>query len=175
MWDALNKTSTIAQLITFIVFMAGAGLLLTRTIRYKRRIKKTLNAGKGLRIALAVSLKPGENVRGHVEMFLKEKGLLMDISEIDANGVSLNTTSELRRNFIAKKRELSEKGVSEVHLFYEGPVAAAFFLADVLNNWVPVYVYHFSREGSYECWGLLTESLERMATEELVREVTKDA
>jgi hypothetical protein len=87
----------------------------------------------------------------------------------------LNTLSKLRRDFIAKKRELSDKGVSEVHLFYEGPVAVAFFLADVLNNWVPVYVYHFSREGGYECWGLLTESIERMATEKLVREVSKDA
>ncbi|MEK6590059.1 MAG: SAVED domain-containing protein [Nitrospinota bacterium] len=175
MWDTLDKIATVAQITTFVVFIAGITLLLTRVARYKRRVKKALQIGKGLRVALAVSLKPGENVKGHVETYLKEKGIVMDISEINANGVSLNTMHKLRNDFIKKKRELSDKGVSEVHLFYEGPVATAFFLADVLNNWVPVYVYHFHRDGGYECWGLLTESLERMATEELIREVAKDA
>ena len=175
MWEILGRISDLTGIITFIAFITTIIILSTRAYRYKRRIRKALQIGKGIRIALAVSLKPGENVKGHVEMFLKEKGLSMDISEISANGVSLNTTSELRKRFIAKKRELSEKGVSEVHLFYESPVAAAFYLADVLNNWVPVYVYHFSREGGYECWGPLTDSLERLATEELIEEVTKDA
>lgn len=175
MWDILDKIAAIAQIITFVVFTGGIALLLTRAARYKRRIKKALEKGKGFEVALAVSLKQGESIRGHVEAFLKEKGIEMEIAEINANGVSLNTLPELRKKFIAEKRWLTSRGVSEVHLFYEGPVATAFFLADVLNNWVPVYVYHFNREGGYECWGLLTESLERMATEELVREVSKNA
>lgn len=175
MWDILDKIATAAQIITFVVFTGGVVLLLTRSARYKRRIKKALEKGKGFEVALAVSLKQGESIRGHVEAFLKEKGIEMEIAEINANGVSLNTLPELRKKFIAEKRWLTSRGVSEVHLFYEGPVATAFFLADVLNNWVPVYVYHFNREGGYECWGLLTESLERMATEELVREVSKNA
>ena len=175
MWDILDKIATVAQIITFLVFTGGIGLLLTRATRYKRRIRKALEKGKGLEVALAVSLKPNEKVKGHVEAFLKEKGIEMEITEINAYGVSLNTLPELRKKFIAEKRWLTSRGISEVHLFYEGPVAVAFFLADVLNNWVPVYVYHFSREGGYECWGLLTESIERMATEELVREVSKDA
>lgn len=175
MWDILDKIATAAQIITFVVFTGGVVLLLTRAARYKRRIRKALEKGKGFEVALAVSLKQGESIRGHVEAFLKEKGIEMEIAEINANGVSLNTLPELRKKFIAEKRWLTSRGVSEVHLFYEGPVATAFFLADVLNNWVPVYVYHFNREGGYECWGLLTESLERMATEELVREVSKNA
>lgn len=175
MWDILDKTSIIAGIITFIAFLVTISIILSRAYRYKRRIEKSLKAGKGLKAALIVSLKPGENIRGHVEAYLKEKGMGMEISEIDKEGVSIHTISELRKTFIRKKRELTEKGVKEVHLFYEGPVASAFFLADVLNNWVPVYVYHFSREGGYECWGLLTESLERMATEELIKEITKDA
>lgn len=175
MWDILDKIAAIAQIITFVVFTGGVVLLLTRAARYKRRIRKALEKGKGLEIALAVSLKQGESIKGHVEAYLKEKGMKMEISEINADGVSLNTLPKLRRQFVTEKRWLTSKGVSEVHLFYEGPVASAFFLADVLNNWVPVYVYHFSREGGYECWGLLTESLERMATEELVREVSKNA
>lgn len=175
MWDILDKIATAAQIITFIVFMGGIGLLLTRAARYKRRIRKALEKGRGLEVALAVSLKQGESIKGHVEAFLKEKGVEMEIAEINANGVSLNTLPKLREKFIAEKRWLTSRGVSEVHLFYEGPVATAFFLADVLNNWVPVYVYHFNRDGGYECWGLLTESLERMATEELIREVSNNA
>ena len=175
MWDTLDKLATIAQIITFVVFIGGIALLVTRATRYKRRIRKALEKGKGLEVALAVSLKPNEKVRGHVEAFLKEKGMEMEIAEINAYGVSLNTLPDLRKKFIAEKRWLTSRGISEVHLFYEGPVASAFFLADVLNNWVPVYIYHFNREGGYECWGFLTESLERMATEELIREVAKDA
>ena len=184
MWETIARTSDVAGIITFIVFIATVLIVSSRTVRYKRRIRRSLERGKGLCAALIVSLKPGENIRGHVETYLKEKGIElvpagfkqgMEISEIDVDGVSLDALPKLRRQFIAKKRELTEKGVKEVHLFYEGPVATAFFLADVLNNWVPVYVYHFHREAGYECWGLLTESLERMATEELIREVTKDA
>src|SRR3989338_3123996 len=184
MWDTLDKIAIIAQIITFVVFIGGIALLVTRATRYKRRIRRSLERGKGLSVALTVSLKPGENIRGHVEAYLKDKGIElvpagfkqgMEISEIDVDGVSLDALPKLRRQFIAKKRELTEKDIKKVHLFYEGPVATAFFLADVLNNWVPVYIYHFNREGGYECWGFLTESLERMATEELIREVAKDA
>ncbi|MBI5326731.1 MAG: SAVED domain-containing protein [Deltaproteobacteria bacterium] len=175
MWETIARTSDIAGIITFIVFVATVLIVLSRALRYKRRIKKAIERGKGLCVALVVSLKPGENIRGHVETYLKEKGMTMEISEIDKKGVSIHTISEMRKDFIRKKRELTERGVKEVHLFYEGPVASAFFLADCLNNWVPVYIYHFHRDGGYECWGLLTESLERIATEELIREVTKDA
>jgi len=175
MWETIARTSDVAGIITFIVFIATVLIVSSRTVRYKRRIRRSLERGKGLCAALIVSLKPGENIRGHVEAFLKEKGMEMEIAEINAYGVSLNTLPDLRKKFIAEKRWLTSRGISEVHLFYEGPVATAFFLADVLNNWVPVYIYHFNREGGYECWGLLTESLERMATEEMIKEMSKDA
>src|SRR3990172_6209774 len=172
MWETIARTSHVADI---IVFIATVLIVSSRTVRYKRRIRRSLERGKGLCAALIVSLKPGENIRGHVEAFLKEKGMEMEIAEINAYGVSLNTLPDLRKKFIAEKRWLTSRGISEVHLFYEGPVASAFFLADVLNNWVPVYIYHFNREGGYECWGLLTESLERMATEEMIKEMSKDA
>ena len=175
MWETIARTSDVAGIITFIVFIATVLIVSSRTVRYKRRIRRSLERGKGLCAALIVSLKPGENIRGHVEAFLKEKGMEMEIAEINAYGVSLNTLPDLRKKFIAEKRWLTSRGISEVHLFYEGPVATAFFLADVLNNWVPVYIYHFNREGGYECWGLLTESLERMATEEMIKEISKNA
>ena len=184
MWETIARTSDVAGIITFIVFIATVLIVSSRTVRYKRRIRRSLERGKGLCAALIVSLKPGENIRGHVETYLKEKGIElvpagfkqgMEICEINVEGVSLDTLPDLRKKFIAEKRWLTSRGISEVHLFYEGPVATAFFLADVLNNWVPVYIYHFNREGGYECWGLLTESLERMATEEMIKEMSKDA
>ncbi|MEK7846294.1 MAG: SAVED domain-containing protein [Nitrospinota bacterium] len=175
MWDIVEKISTLEGIISGAIVIGTLVIYLTRRYRYKRRIEKAIKAGKGLKAALIVGLKAGENIRGHVETYLKENGMEMEISEIDKEGVSIHTISELRKTFIRKKRELSERGVKEVHLFYEGPVASAFFLADCLNNWVPVYVYHFHRDGGYENWGILTESLERMATEELIRGVSKDA
>ena len=67
MWDTLDKIAIIAQIITFVVFIGGIALLVTRATRYKRRIRRSLERGKGLSVALTVSLKPGENIRGHVE------------------------------------------------------------------------------------------------------------
>lgn len=174
-WDTIHKVTSLMEIVTFAFFVFTGAMIFTRSYRYRRRNTKVLQTGKRLQVALAVSLKPNENIKGHVDSFLKSGQMKMELFEIDAQGVSLATLPKLRRSFVAKKHEMMDCGVGEVHLFYEGPVSAALFLADVLNNWVPVYVYHFSREKGYECWGLLTESLERMATEDMVKEITLNA
>lgn len=100
MWETIARTSDVAGIITFIVFIATVLLVSSRTLHYKRRIRKTLETGKGLRVALAISLKPGERIRGHVEAYLKEKGMGMEISEIDDEGVSLNTLPKLSKKAV---------------------------------------------------------------------------
>lgn len=179
MWNIIDKISAIAGIITFIVFIGTVLMVLSRTYRFKKRIAMTLEKGSSSRIALIVSLKPNEHItENEIKDYLSKKNMNMNIDYFKVNGVSSDTLPTLRKRFLTKKQELSNRGISEVHLFYKGPVAAAFFLADVLNNWKPVYIYHFSHDShnkGYECWGLLTESLERLATEELIKEVVQDA
>lgn len=171
MWEVIGKISDIIGILTFLIFIFTILFFSVRAKRYKRRLRKNNN----LRVALAVSLKPGENIKKNVEKFLKENGLCMKIEEIIENGVSLESLPKLRKKFIDIKKTISEMEAKEIHLFYEGPIASAFFLADALNNFLPVYIYHLHKErGAYECWGLLTESFERIATESLIKEMTKN-
>ena len=74
MWETIARTSDVAGIITFIVFIATVLIVSSRTVRYKRRIRRSLERGKGLCAALIVSLKPGENIRGHVGDLFKREG-----------------------------------------------------------------------------------------------------
>jgi len=57
------------------------------------------------------------------------------------------------------KNDLSLEGVTEVHLFYAGPVALSIMLGGLLHNWVPVKVYHLnSLTGQYEFWGVISSA-----------------
>ena len=120
----------------------------------------------------AYELYPSLSIE-QAEQFLKENKTEMPIEEIDEEGVSLILLPQLRKKIIETKRKINDIGAKEVHLFYQGPVAFAFFIADTLNNWIPVYIYHLNKEKGYECWGLLTETLERLATENFIKEITK--
>ena len=62
------------------------------------------------------------------------------------------------------KNELSLEGVTEVHLFYAGPVALGLILGGLFHNWVPVKVYHLnSLTGQYEFWGVIGASFPRFS------------
>jgi len=171
MWEIITRIADTVGILTFIIFIATILHFWLRTKRYKKMLLKRT---QGKKIALAVSLKSEENIKGQVQQYLKDNKIEMEIEEIDKHNVSLDTLPELRKEFIEIKRKINDLGAKEVHLFYEGPVSVAFFLADALNNWIPVYIYHFHREKGYECWGLLTESLEKQATEKLVKELTSN-
>ena len=48
---------------------------------------------------------------------------------------------------------MTEEGVTEVHLFLACPLVFAVAVGAILDNWVPVKVYHLNREtGRYEFW-----------------------
>ena len=49
------------------------------------------------------------------------------------------------------KQELTDLGVTEVHLFFRGPVTLAMGIGSLLDNWVPVKVYELNKStGTYE-------------------------
>jgi hypothetical protein len=170
MWEIITRIADLVGILTFIIFITTLLLFRYRTARYRKNLEKRKG---GKPVALVISLKKDENIKRLAEQFLKENKTEMPIEEIDEESVSLELLPQLRKKIIETKRKINDIGAKEVHLFYQGPVAFAFFIADTLNNWIPVYIYHLNKEKGYECWGLLTETLERQATENFIKEITK--
>ena len=87
-----------------------------------------------------------------------------DIKIKDSNIVELAMDGidgmEEIEKYISHLREI-RRGVlseaSEVRLFIAGPVQAGTMAGAILDNWVPVLLYHKGRN-NYEYWGRLLKS-----------------
>jgi len=100
------------------------------------------------RIALAIGL--GGSIQGAVMKFLYDNDLRMPVREYAVDGFIPDTQfREVIQGFNTLKDELmNQQGVTEVHLFYRGPVTLAIALGSIFSNWLPLKVYSFS-EGSF--------------------------
>jgi hypothetical protein len=98
-------------------------------------------------IALALGL--GGSVQGAVMKWLYDHELQMPVRDYSVEGfIRKEKFGDIIQEFNTIKTELTQQGVTEVHLFYKGPVTLAMALGSILSNWVPLKVYAFS-EGSY--------------------------
>jgi hypothetical protein len=98
-------------------------------------------------IAIAIGL--GGSIQGAVMKWLYDFQRPMPVRDYSIEGfVPEQRFGEVIREFNAIKAELTDGGVTEVHLFYKGPVTLAMALGAILSNWVPLHVYAFA-EGSY--------------------------
>lgn len=70
------------------------------------------------------------------------------------------------RTFSWLDRALHKNGISELHVFYSGPVVVPFFLGELFSNSFATYIYKYvpgtsgkleevSTEGSYKCIGTM--------------------
>lgn len=98
-------------------------------------------------IALAIGL--GGSVQGAVMKWLYDNELQMPVQDYAIEGfIPEEQFGEIIRAFNEIKAELTQQGVTGVHLFYKGPVTLAMALGSIFSNWVPIRVYAFS-EGAY--------------------------
>jgi len=98
-------------------------------------------------IALAIGL--GGGIQGAVMKWLYDHDLQMPVRDYSIEGfVAQEKFGEIITEFNKIKAELTQQGVTEVHLFYKGPVTLAMALGSVFSNWVPLRVYAFA-DGSY--------------------------
>ncbi len=98
-------------------------------------------------IALAIGL--GGSIQGAVMKCLYDHDLHMPVQEYAKDGFVPDAQfEEIIQDFNAIKADLTQQGVTEVHLFYKGPVTLAMALGLIFGNWVPLKVYSFS-EGVY--------------------------
>jgi len=77
-------------------------------------------------------------------------GLEVEVLEVTREGfVRAADFPTVMREIVELKHRLSERGITEVLVFYQGPVTFATILGAVLDNWVPAKIYAF-RNGRYE-------------------------
>jgi hypothetical protein len=119
---------------------AGKGYMVTSSVDSTSKVRARP-------IALTIGL--GGSVQGAVMKWLYDNGLRMPVYDYSMEGfIPEEQFGDVIKKFNAIKAELTQQGVTEVHLFYKGPVTLAMALGSILSNWVPLKVYAFSG-GSY--------------------------
>jgi hypothetical protein len=97
-------------------------------------------------VALAIALTPQTlSIKKDVETFLNsvDWGKGIRIEEITMKGI--NNPEDLERfvNLIREKRHLFDlQGVTEIHLFIQGPIICGILIGAIFDNWKPVKLYH---------------------------------
>jgi hypothetical protein len=178
MWTLIGNFANVLQILSVIPLLFTAGLMLTRARRYRKLIRQWEQTVTPRPAALAIGLAGGGmDISGQVKQFLEAKGLKMDVRSYTASGVTRENISRLLRDVLRIKAEMTAEGVTEVHLFLSCPVVFAAAVGALLDNWVPVKLYHNNREGNppgYEFWTPLYKGtvpgLETTTASELVEQ-----
>lgn len=137
----------IANIIQIATAVFAIVVLLSTRRRLTQWMERQKRASGNAPAALAIGLAGG--IRGQVEQYLKAQGRDMPIEDLDhAEFVPMNRYPLLIRDLLKKKDALTKTGVTELHLFYKGPVSFAAGIGAVFDNWVPVHVYEF-KDGTY--------------------------
>jgi hypothetical protein len=122
-----------------------------------RRMERRLSARP---VALAVGL--GTDISGNVESFLNDREMRMPLESYvrkgapGSNNVPLEAFPEIARDLKKIKDSMIDQGVTELHLFYRGPVSFSVALGTLFRNWVPIKMYNFY-DGSYRLEALINK------------------
>ena len=143
-----NVVSWVANLIQIGSFIFVIILFLrarAELARYLRSRKTTVSERPW---ALAIGL--GSDITGSVKEFLKDQGLDIQVESYAREGfISPDDFYPILKDLLRLKDKLTKVGVTEVHLFYKGPVTMAMAIGAVTDNWVPVKVYEYTK-GTYQ-------------------------
>ena len=146
--DSIDITVNIGTILGWFI---GLLWLLRTGMRYRRR-KRLLKFTPSSEGRIAVSIGIGTNLERAVSKFLKEKfpdvPLVMSYSKQgDFSGKDLLKIFEkIKLNFF----DLMQRGdISEILLFYGGPVTVMAPIGAIVDNWVPVRLFGRDNEGKY--------------------------
>lgn len=153
MWQTIGNVASVIQILSAIPFILSAWWLLVRARRYRRRVEEMEQRVTERPMALVVGLA-GMDISGQVKHFLDESGMKMEIrSYTKPGGVTQGNIHGMLADVLKIKGQMTEAGVTEVHLFLACPLVFATALGAILDNWVPVKAYHLNRDsGRYEFW-----------------------
>ena len=156
-WEWIGKLDNILGILT-VIFSGYAAYRLWRQNQHYQELARGYQQSvdlqqrfqdyKGIQtakpVALAISLLPGvPSIEQNVKTYLKSNRLKMPIKEASLPGIGGSSDLEsLVRLLQSKKLEIQAEGFTEIHLFLAGPVAAGVIIGSLMNNWIPVKIYH---------------------------------
>lgn len=132
-----------ANLIQVATFVFTIWVLWRTRRRLKRYMQRARAAGTAAPVALAIGI--GGSIRGAVRQYLDAHNLAdVPIEEYTYEGLLpkrkfYDVLGELHKI----KQQMTDAGVTEVHLFYKGPVTLSMGIGSIFDNWVPVRVYGY--------------------------------
>ncbi|MBI5674981.1 MAG: SAVED domain-containing protein [Nitrospirae bacterium] len=155
MWEFVGRISNIVQLVSVFPWLFTAYFFWRRAKRYKTLLQQEEQAVSNVPFAIAIGLIGTGDISGQVSQFLKNKNLQMGIEPLflpSGQGITKDNMQDLLHKLLKIKSKLTDKGATEVHLFIASPVAFGVAIGAILDNWIPVKVYHKSHTGDYEFW-----------------------
>lgn len=137
---AANAIQVGSFIFVVVVFLRARAEL----ARYLRSRKTTISERPW---ALAVGL--GGEITGTVKKFLEDEGLDIQVESYSQEGyISPDDYPRVLKDLLKIKDRLTQVGVTELHLFYKGPVTMAMAIGAITDNWVPIKVYEYT-QGNY--------------------------
>ncbi len=141
----------VANIGTIVGWIIGFSWLLRTGIRHRRR-KKLLKLASSLEGRVAISVGVGVNPEKAVHDFLRKNfpdvPLVITYSKLGnfSGKELLKIFEEIKADFF----DLMERGdISEILLFYGGPVTIMAPIGSIVDNWVPVKLFGRNNEGKY--------------------------
>jgi len=145
--EAVGTIVGVLDIIALFAWLIAAYQLFMRKREYQRLLGYVRTQQGGRPVALAVGI--GGSIRGQVEWFLQDSGKSMQIIEIARDGVlRIEDYPKLLKEPTDRKAELTGAGVTELHVFFKGPVTLAAAMGAIFNNWVPTTIYNLCRDQS---------------------------
>ncbi|MEI6103992.1 MAG: SAVED domain-containing protein [Methanothrix sp.] len=154
LFDLLGKFANIVQLIMFCVFVWATVTLLIARKRIERKLNLLEKDEKSVRSKrrIAIVIGVGKNPLASVEKFLADNNLadIPIINWISDGFLQAGDYTAAMAEINDLRSQALKLGVSEVLLFYAGPIDLAMFIGASFSDWVPIRVYAFTDTGTYQ-------------------------
>jgi hypothetical protein len=161
----MNLPTTLAGYLGLIADAIGIGSFLYvvyrwlgRHLWFRWRLRRMERRLSSRPVALAIGL--GTDISGNVERFLDENNVLIPLESYHrkappgSNVVPIEAFPEVASDLKKIKDGMITQGVTELHLFYRGPVSFSVALGTIFRNWVPIKTYNF-HDGTYRLEALI--------------------
>lgn len=151
LWEIIGKIYEITHIFGFALFIWAAVAM----IRERRKLHKKLisleTAGNLSKRPVAIAIGIGKDPTESAKHFLADHGWdKIPVINWNSEGFLKPEEYPVAMSHINDLRKQALKlGVSEVLLFYAGPVDLGMFIGASFDNWVPVKIFAFSN-GTYE-------------------------
>lgn len=171
-WQLFEDISVVITYLTFIASLVAA----FKAYQYAKRLKEASKiipnhdswndkqsfhkkVNSILPYVVGLSLIPeSTSIEVDVKSYLKKEypRHKFEFEFFNMDGIDNEEHKEKFNNeLIGIRKRLDVAGATEVHVFYQGPVAGAALLGSIFRNWKVVKIYQRNRLSGYEFWFVL--------------------